>query len=170
LPLCKELTSAMPLPDMAKFTIVYLLVLMGVNIMLAVAAFFSCRIYGDSFKENYSRYGLALLPLTLTGFMAYHVYYLINLGVQLPILISENFHFEIFRQLIITVPPRVTHFVQQALLWIGLFWSLTIMYRLGRSSCDRLFTGLLGLLPHAVLASTLAFCLSSVMGRFFYPI
>jgi ferredoxin len=170
MPVYKEITTVMPLPEMARFTVVFLLVLAGVNLMLALAASFSRRVYGDTFSENYSRYGLALLPLTLTGFMAFHIYYLINLGVQLPILISENFHFEIFRQLIITVPAWVTHFLQQMLVWIGLFWSLTIMYKLGRSSHDRFFPGLLGVLPHATLASILAFCLLSAMNHFFYPV
>jgi transcriptional regulator with AAA-type ATPase domain/polyferredoxin len=170
MPVYKEMTTAMPLPEMARFTVVFLLVLVGVNLMLALAASFSRKVYGDTFGENYSRYGLALLPLVLTGFMAFHVYYLINLGVQLPILISENFHFEIFRQLIITVPSWVTHSLQQMLVWIGLFWSLLIMYKLGRSSHDRFFPSLLGLLPHATLASILAFCLLSAIRHFFYPV
>lgn len=169
MPVYKEMTAGMPLPEIVRFTIVFLLVLVGVNLMLALAAAFSRRAYGDTFNENYSRYGLALLPLALTGFMAFHLYYLINLGVQLPILISENFHFEIFRQLIITVPPGVTHVLQQLLIWIGLLWSLSIMYKLGRASHDRFLPGLLGLLPHAALASILALCLLRAIGDFFYP-
>jgi hypothetical protein len=108
------------------------------------------------------------LPLTLTGFTAFHLYYLINLGVQLPILVSETFQFEIFRQLIITVPPWLTLFFQQALIWIGLGWSLLIMYRLGNADQERFWSALSGMLPHGVLAVIIALCLLETTKVFFY--
>lgn len=169
MPIYKWLTAPWPLPEAVRFTIVFALVLLAVNICLAVATALSRRIYDDTFQENYARYGLALLPLTLAAFVAFHIYYLINLGVQLPILISETFQFEIFRQLIITVPPGVTLFIQQLLLWIGLIWSLMIMYRLARSSHERALPALEGLLPHAILAVALAMFLLDAFKAFFYP-
>jgi ferredoxin len=169
MPVYTWLTGPWALPEIVKFTIVFASVVLAANILLAVATGFSHKIYDDTFEENYARYGLALLPLTLAAFIAFHIYYLINLGVQLPILISETFQFEIFRQLIITVPPGVTLFIQQLLIWMGLFWSLMIMYRLGRSSHERLFRALQGMLPHAALAIALALFLLDAFKAFFYP-
>jgi DNA-binding NtrC family response regulator/ferredoxin len=165
----KWLTAPWDLPEIVKFTIVFAGVLLVVNVLLALATALSRKIYDDTFEENYARYGLAFLPLTLCAFIAFHIYYLINLGVQLPILVSETFQFEIFRQLIITVPPAVTLFIQQVLIWIGLLWSLMIMYRLGRSSHEKLFSALRGVLPHAALAIALAMILLDAFKAFFYP-
>jgi len=168
-PIYRWLTAPWPLPEVIKFTIVFSAVLLVVNVLLALATGFSRRIYDDTFGENYARYGLALLPLTLAAFIAFHIYYLINLGVQLPILISETFQFEIFRQLIITVPPAVTMFIQQLLIWTGLLWTLLIMYRLGRPSHGRLLPALEGMLPHAVFAVAIAMFLLGTFKAFFYP-
>jgi len=168
-PIYKWLTAPWPFPEVIKFTIVFAAVLLVVNVLLALATGFSRRIYDDTFGENYARYGLALLPLTLAAFISFHIYYLINLGVQLPILISETFQFEIFRQLIITVPPAVTMFIQHFIIWIGLLWSLMIIYRLGRSSRHRLLPALEGMLPHAVLAVAMAMFLLDAFKAFFYP-
>lgn len=168
MPVYAQVTGFLPLPEMAKFTLFFLAMLLGFNVLLVLAAALSHKIFDDSFMENYSRYGLALLPLTLAGFTAFHLYYLINLGVQLPILVSETFQFEIFRQLIITVPPWLTLFFQQALIWIGLVWSLLIMYRLGRADQDGFWNNLLGTLPHSLLAVTITLCLLETTKMFFY--
>ena len=57
-----NLAVAVPLPDAVRFTFIFALVLALVNLSLALAAAVSRRVYGDSFRGNYSRYGLALLP------------------------------------------------------------------------------------------------------------
>jgi len=168
MPIYGQVTGFFPLPEIGKFTVFFLVLVLGFNLLLLLAAALSHQAYADSFMDNYSRYGLALLPLALTGFTAFHLYYLINLGVQLPILVSETFQFEIFRQLIITVPPWLTLFFQQALIWIGLGWSLLIMYRLGRADQERFWSALSGMLPHGVLAVIIALCLLETTKVFFY--
>ncbi len=168
MPLYKELTSYLPLPDILKFTIIFFVVVLTANLMLAIATVFSHRVFDEGFQENYSRYGLALLPVALTGFMAFHLYYLINLGVQLPILVSKNFDFEIFRTLIITVPPWLTHFFQQLIVWLGLLWSLMIMYKLGRGSHERFSVAMYGVMPHMGSAVVLTVCVLKSIRFYFY--
>ena len=85
----------LPLPATAKFTVFFVALVAVVNLLMALSALVSSHTYGESFLTNYSRYGMALLPLTLAAFMAFHVYYLINLGVQLPILLSHNLDFDV---------------------------------------------------------------------------
>jgi len=162
------MTAFLPLPRVAAFTIVFVALLLLVNLMLIFAAALSSRVYGDAFQENYSRYGLALLPLTLTSFMAFHLYYLVNLGVQLPILVSHNFDFEILRHLIITVPADLTHLIQRMLIWIGLGWTILVIYRIGRGQDENVGRALIGLLPHAALAIVLALMLLTAVSSFFY--
>lgn len=168
MPLYAQLTAYLPLPEMLRFTVIFFIVLLTANLMFAVAAAFSRRVFDETFQENYSRYGLALLPIALTGFMSYHLYYLINLGVQLPILVSKNFDFAIFRTLIITVPPSLTHFFQQMLIWIGFAWSAMIIYRLGRSSHEKSSVAIYGIIPHAASALILTICLLESVKFYFY--
>ncbi|MEJ2718646.1 MAG: 4Fe-4S binding protein [Deltaproteobacteria bacterium] len=155
-PMYGHFSAVLPLPEIGRFTAMFLAVLLGVNLLAALAAACSQRVSGDTFQENYSRYGLALLPLTLTAFISFHLYYLINLGVQLPILVSQNFDLAIFRQLIVSVPPQATLFWQRLLIVVGLVWSLLIMYRHGKTSREKLFPALMAVLPHALLAIALA--------------
>jgi polyferredoxin len=168
MPIYGQVTGFLPLSEMAKFTVFFISLLLAFNLLLLLAAALSHKVLDDSLMDNYSRFGLALLPLTLAGFTAFHLYYLINLGVQLPILVSQTFQFEIFRQLIITVPPWLTHFFQQALIWIGLCWSLLIMYRLGKADQDGFWNSIFGALPHGLLAVTVALCFLETTKTFFY--
>ncbi|MEW6113649.1 MAG: DNA-binding protein, partial [Thermodesulfobacteriota bacterium] len=90
------------------------------------------------------------------------------LGVQLPILVSRMFDLEILKPLIITVPPEVTRTIQQTMIWLGLAWTLMVIYRLGRASAERFSTALAGVIPHTILALALAVVASRVMDLFFY--
>ena len=162
------LTGFLPIPQIARFTLVFLAILLAVNLLMMLAAFISCHVYGDTLSDNYARFGLSLLPVALTAFTAFHVYYLINLGVELPTLLSHNLDFAVFSELIITVPPWVTQLLQQILLWTGLAWTLMIIYRIGSESHDRMFNVLVGLLPHAALASILTLVIQEAMHSFFY--
>lgn len=162
------LTGFLPVPQIASFTLVFLAILLAVNLLMMLAAFISCHVYGDTLSDNYARFGLSLLPVALTAFTAFHVYYLINLGVELPTLLSHNLDFAVFSELIITVPPWVTQLLQQILLWTGLAWTLMIIYRIGSESHDKMFNVLVGLLPHAALASILTLVIQEAMHSFFY--
>jgi len=168
MPFYKALTAGMPVPEVARFTMVFIGLLVGVNIFQVAASAISTRVYKNQFAENYARYGLALLPLALSAFMAFHVYYLINLGVQLPILVSQNFDFEIFRKLVITVPPDFTRLAQQALVCAGCIGTLVVMYQSTRISGADLGKTLLGALPHAAMAVTLTVLILRAIGAFFY--
>lgn len=150
------------------FTLVFFIVLALVNVMLLSAAAISRWAYRDTFEENYSRFGLALLPLTVASFMAFHLYYFVHLGVQLPILVSHNFDFEFLRSLIIKVPEHATRVVQQSLIWVGLIWSLFIMYQLAKVSHQRSARKILGAAPHVLLALILALLMHHTMTSFFY--
>ncbi|MFC1833903.1 sigma 54-interacting transcriptional regulator [Thermodesulfobacteriota bacterium] len=145
----------LPLPEVVRFTIVFLGSVLAANVLVVAASAISRTVQGTTLEDNYCRYGLALLPLTLASFMSFHVYYLINLGVQLPILAGENFDFAILKRLVVTVPAGTTHFIQRLIVWVGLAWSLILIYRLGRGEQDGLADWLTAVLPHAVVAISL---------------
>jgi transcriptional regulator with AAA-type ATPase domain/ferredoxin len=161
-------TGFLPIPKVAAFTVVFVTLLLLVNLMLIVAAAVSSRVYREAFHENYSRFGLALLPLALTSLMAFHLYYLVNLGVQLPILVSHNFDFEMLQHLIITVPTDLTHLIQRVLIWTGLAWSIFVMVRIARSQNENLAASVAGLIPHIALALVLTRLLLGAVTSFFY--
>ncbi len=170
MPIYAHLTQSLPIPDIGKFTLVFVLVLLTVNLISAGSTSVSRRVFGDTFSDNYARYGLALLPVALSGFMAFHIYYLINLGVQLPILLSEHFHFEIFRQMIIRIPPNVTHTIQRFLLVVGMLWSLFIVYKIGRAGEADTRKLFFGILPHALFVIFLTVLLLNAISHFFYAV
>ena len=144
------------LPYWIMFTIVFAGLVGLFNLGLIAAAALSSRMYDNTIQDNYSQFGLTLLPLVMTTFMAFHLYYLINLGVHLPMLVAANFDLAVFRQLIIAVPPDLTYFIQRVLVWIGLLWTGLVAYRLARSSKPQFVSAVAGLLPHGLLAVSLA--------------
>lgn len=164
----EHIAGHVPGPEIVQFTIVFIAIIGLLNLGHAIVSALSQQAFSDTFHETYTRFALALLPLTLTAFAAFHLYYLINLGVHFPIILSQNFDFEIFRQLIITVPPRATFFIQELLIWAGLAWTLFVMYRLARAVEPKLSLSLAGLAPQAAFATSLAFVLIRAMEVRFY--
>lgn len=156
------------LPEIIRFTVFFLATLAFANLFVLAAAVISSRASGDDTKENFARYGLALLPLVLTGYMAFHLYYLINLGVRFPLVLWQMFRFEIFHQLVITVPPSWTLFFQEAIVWTGVVGTLAIAYRLSRGRQANLMDSLGEFLPHGVVAVGFGMVILRAMKDFFY--
>ncbi len=164
-----ELIKAyLPLPEILSFTLVFAGVLIGVNLLHLLATAFSRNLCRDTFAENYARFGLALLPLALAAFTAFHVYYLVNLGALLPVVIGHNLDLTALHGFSVKVSSSTTAFIQQSLLWIGLGWSLLTMYRIGLASRAKAGPAILGALPHAVEALTLTLLLLMSMQSFFH--
>ena len=155
-----EFGQSHELPYWALFTMAFLGLVLLFNAGLLLAAAISSRLGDETIQENYSHFGLALLPLAMTSFMAFHMYYLINLGVHLPMLVAKTFNLAVFQQLIITVPPDLTYFIQKILIGGGLLWSGLVGYRLARSSHENFVSAVATFLPHCLLACFLAFSLA----------
>ncbi len=168
MPLYQVLTDFMPFPEMIRITLFFVAMLIIVNLMLGLASAISGRFFRETLTENYKHYGLALLPLTLSCFMAFHIYYLINLGVQLPTLVSQNFDLEVFRQLIVSVPPETTFLIQQIIVWTGLLWTFFVIFRVGKASREKLSTVLPAILPHMITALVFAFLQIQALAFYFY--
>ncbi|MGC8603568.1 MAG: 4Fe-4S binding protein, partial [Desulfomonilaceae bacterium] len=170
MPEYKSLAFHVSLSPVIFFTMVFFTIIFGLNMMTLISAQMSRQIFRDSLRQNYARFGLALLPLTLTCFAAFHVYYFINLGVQIPLLISRYFDIEILRSLIITVQPATTRFVQYSLILIGLAWTLVTDFNLGQWSDKSWSKKFLGLAPHAFVGLTISFLMIKAVNAFFYNI
>jgi DNA-binding NtrC family response regulator/polyferredoxin len=149
-------------PSIIQFTIIFTVVIITLNACLSVASIISRSVLRDSFEENYALYGVALLPLALMTYLSFHVYYLINLGVQIPRLAARTLDLAIFQQLIITVPPAVTATIQSFLIWLGLGWSLFVISRIAKFRYGvSAFSA--GILPHVAFALVLTFILVRAM-------
>ncbi len=167
-PSYREFVTAAAFPEAVSFTVVFTALVLAANALVGAGAVVSGRILNESVRENYNRFALALLPIALTAFFAFHVYYLINLGVQLPILLSKNFDLAIFRQLIITVPPSATFFIQKLVISLGLIWSLALVYRFSRMVEERPAAALPGALPHALVIVVIAWGVVYAIETAFY--
>ncbi len=162
-------SSVWPLQsEIVRYTIFFTLIVVTTNAFVFAAAAFSSMPSGETATENFAKYGLALLPLVLTGYMAFHLYYLINLGVYFPIMLSETFRFELFRQLVITVPPNITLLVQQFLLILGLIGSLVLAFRLSRGKHGDFRKSFLEFLPHGMVICFLFAGLMTTIKDYFY--
>lgn len=150
------------------FTGFFLLLIGATNVLVWIAAQLSRQGASETTHENFARYGLTLLPLVLTGYMAYHLYYFINLGVFFPIILWQAFEFEIFRQLVITVPPLWVLRIQQLFIIVGLTGTLVIMYRLARARQSTVIKAIHEALPHALVALFFGFTLIKTMQEFFF--
>lgn len=155
-------------PDIVVFSAFFLVVVSITDLLVAGASRISSIVSGETFRENFARYGLALLPLVLTSFMAYHLYYLIHVGIYFPIVMWENFHFEIFREMAITVSPSTTHLLQKILLTLGMVGSLTIAFQLARGKSKSLIRSIEEFLPHCVVVIVFFFVLLKCFDGFFY--
>lgn len=156
------------LPDILIFTIFFTAIIIFSNSLLGLSAYFSSKISGETFKDNFAKYGLAMLPLVMTGFMAFHLYYLINLGVYFPIVLWQTFHFEIFQKMVITVPPDWTLFFQRLLIVLGLTGSGVMIYRLSLGRGLGPTKTLLEFGPHFAVAILFAASLAKSIQVFFY--
>ena len=155
-------------PDIVVFTIFFTLVIILANSLLGVSAYISSWTSGETFKDNFAKYGLAMLPLVMTGFMAFHLYYLINLGVYFPIVLWQTFHFEIFHKMVVTVPPDWTLFFQRLLIVFGLAGSGVMIYRLSLAGGSSPSKSFLEFAPHFIVAMLFAFTMAESIHSYFY--
>jgi ferredoxin len=156
LPLYEDMTSWWPVPPAVRFTVVFLAVVAAANAALAVASLLSSRTAGEAFLEHYTRHGLKFLPLALCALAAVHVYYIIHLGIQVPLVLSDKFGLEALGRLAVTVSPRFTLSIQILLVLLGLMWTLLIMYGSGVRKGLNLVGSLRLFAPHALLAICVA--------------
>lgn len=163
-----DVSSHVPLGETARITVTFLLLVLGVNGGTAAASLVSRRVLGDGFRENFARFGLALLPLTLAAYLAFHSYYLVHLGTQLPKLAWQTFGFEIFRAVAIEISPSITHAAQVIVILAGLVLTLMVIYRLSRGSSDSPQKVMIGFVSHAAVVVTLSVILIKAMGIYFY--
>lgn len=156
------------LPDIVVFTIFFTAVIVSANSLLGISAYFSSKISGETFKDNFAKFGLAMLPLVMTGFMAFHLYYFINLGVYFPIVLWQTFQFEIFQKMVVTVSPDWTLFFQRTLIALGLAGSGVMIYRLSLGRGMSQSRTLMEFAPHFAVAVLFAAALAESINQYFY--
>lgn len=149
------------------FTLFFLGCMAAANCLVVIAAQISRQASPETTGENFARYGLALLPLVLTSYMAFHLYHFVNLGVYLPIILWQTFQFEPLRQLVITVPPSWIFVGQRIIISTGLIGTMVIMYRFGRVRHSTALNSLQEALPHCLTAILFFFAALKAMQDFF---
>ncbi len=167
-PWYESLAGLLPLPPIAVFTLVYAGIILAINGLMILTSWLSCRALGDGLWENYARYSLALLPVALCAFAAFHLYYFFHLGVQVPHLLGQNFDIDALRGISLAVSARWTGLIQQFLMWLGLGWTYLVLYRIGRENYEFRGRTVAGLAPHGILALALNLVAINAMMCFFY--
>ncbi|MFA6222273.1 MAG: sigma 54-interacting transcriptional regulator [Desulfomonilaceae bacterium] len=146
-----------PGPFMAKFTFVFFGFIVLVNLISMAGVFFSHRFFRERFWENYSRFALALLPLTCMGFLAFHLHYLVTLVPQMFALISHYFGAQSVGEIAQgKTTGEVIFLIQVLMIGAGLLWTMVTMYRLGRSGRGGKYSMIMGIMPHALISMLVA--------------
>lgn len=167
-PWYESLTAILPLNPTVLFSLMYVTIIIGVNVLMILASLISSRTLEESLSASYARYSLALLPVALCSFGAFHVYFLFHLGVQASDVISHNFGIEALRGLGFTSSSQWAGTIQQFVMWLGLVWTFIILYRIGSENYELSARAIAGLLPPAIVAAALnLFAIHSMM-CFFY--
>ena len=153
----ESLVSWAPDSFMLRFTLVFAGLIAFVNIVSMFAVAFSHRMFKERFWENYSRFALALLPLTCMSFLAFHAFYLFSMGPQILGLLAQ--YLGISAGPIPStdaVPVQVIFMFQLGVILIGLIWTLITIYRLGFAIPVSKVARAVGILPHVIFAICVA--------------
>lgn len=151
-----RIVSWLPGSESLKFTFLYLALISLVNLFALLAAGVSHRAFRERLIENYSRFALALLPLTCAGFLAFHTYYLLTLAPKMLALIGQFFGAATLKGSETVMPGGIIRLVQTGLIAVGFVWTLMIQYALRRSSPRGRFGRRWGVVPHMAVAGGIA--------------
>ncbi|MDD3471889.1 MAG: sigma 54-interacting transcriptional regulator [Syntrophaceae bacterium] len=149
---------------MLRFTILFVGLIASVNIVSMIAVALSHRMFKERFWENYSRFALALLPLTALSFLAFHAFYLFSMGPQILGLLAQ--YLGIDGTPIPTgnvVSTSTIFFFQMIFIITGLVWTLITIYRLGIAAPVSAFSRNIGILPHVIFAVLVAATFTAVI-------
>jgi hypothetical protein len=138
--------------------------------MLVSMSALSRLVVEEDFIRNYARFGLALLPLAVMGFMAYHMFYLLNLGGSLSTLAQHYAQAGIFVSFDIKPGESLLYGMQVGLVVAGVVWSTLLMCFVARSVSESFGRACLGALPHMVLAVLFAVALVLTIQASFYGV
>ncbi len=156
-PWFNKIAGWIPGPFMAKFTVVFIGFIVLVNLVSMAGVLFSHRFFRERFWENYSRFALALLPLTCMGFLAFHLHYLVTLVPQMFALISHYFGAQSVGEIAQgKTTGEVIFLIQVLMIGAGLLWTMITMYRLGRSGRGGKYSMIMGIMPHALISMLVA--------------
>lgn len=149
----EPLVSMAPESFVLRFTIMFVGMIVVVNLISTLAVALSHRFFKERFWENYSRFGLALLPLTAMSFLAFHAYYLFSLGPQILRLLAEYLGVGTLNMTSGSFVSNDTMFIfQTGIIVVGFIWSLITIYRLGFAAPVSLVAKYLGTAPHMIFA------------------
>jgi polyferredoxin len=163
-----QIVATLAMPKIVVFTCLFLSVTLVSNIMLVSTSAFSRLVVEQDFIRNYARFGLALLPLAVMGFMAYHIYYLLNVGESISSFAQQYTQARIFMSFDIKPGESLLYGIQVGLIVAGVVWSALLMCFVARSVSESFGRACLGVLPHVILAILFAVALVFAIQASFY--
>jgi DNA-binding NtrC family response regulator/polyferredoxin len=151
-PWFKDMVIASGAPSLVIFTVLFIGIILVANGLTIAAALVSARSLPYGPKENYARFALTYLPLTLTAFAAFHLYYFAALGDHLLSAIAAVFDPTVTQPPLLAEPGAPTAAITFALLWVGAVWSIIAMYKTAQAAAAQKAAAVRGAAPHIALA------------------
>jgi CRP-like cAMP-binding protein/NAD-dependent dihydropyrimidine dehydrogenase PreA subunit len=149
---------------MFQFTVVFVSLILLVNLVAMFAVWLSYGLFKERFWENYSRFALAMLPLTCMSFLAFHAFYVLTLAPHILGLFTQYLGIQgIALPTTNMVNTHTIIFCQFALILGGLVWTLITIFRLGEAFPVSGYAKRLGVLPHAIFAVAVAATFGTVI-------
>jgi ferredoxin len=149
-PWVKEISQGVGLDYFGTVTAVFLVIAALVQLMAFFAAWLTGLINGESVRENYSAYGVAIIPLAIASFAAFHLYYMLHLG---PAVMDLFPHLQGFSQwLVAALTPERIWGAQRIILAAGLIWTLLTLVLISWSGHARRFNSIVAGTPQGILS------------------
>lgn len=151
-PAAQNLYNWSGMSEFWAITAVFIIVSFGTHILAFLTAYISKGVFKETFNENYSRYGRALIPLTVSAFAAFHIYYSLQLGPALIDLFPGSSLSEIGRTMESIFTESVTLSVQRGILFVGLIWAFITLFLISATGHDKPGRALAGGLPYGFIS------------------
>ena len=101
-----------------------------VNLSLGLVSLWQAWILNKKPSQCFAEYGLAYLPLAVGAYCAFHLYYMLTLGGQVPMLIAEYGRLDLFGQFSYSISPATIYKAQKVALATGCLGTLIVLSKL----------------------------------------
>jgi CRP-like cAMP-binding protein len=126
-------------------------------------------IYKDSYLTNWSRFGLAFIPLTLTTMAAFHLFFMVDLFPLLDDSIKGLFDTTIVPAVNGQGAGSAARKIQLFLIAVGFIWTSVTIYRLGKNGHERKIRAIAGMLMHWGIAAIITYVVVTFSALYFLP-
>jgi polyferredoxin len=116
------------------FTVTFIIAMLIPILLLALTGWIGKKFNGDSVKQNFSKFGYAIIPLDMAGHIAHNLFHLLAEGKSIGYTIMELFGNHVAETSTNLVSNGTIQILQFILVGLGTFGSIYTAYRIAKSN------------------------------------